>query len=138
MMSPTVTYQIFLSEISMFLPHSHRDMLPTSRIPTFSISRISRISATNVYAHRRYNSFNRPGPIPLGDKQAQLEFEEALRRREAEVEAAPEDATHPDARKKLDPEFEGERNPETGEIGGPKNEPLRHGDWSFGGRVTDF
>lgn len=39
------------------------------------------------------------------------------------------------------PEFEGEKNPQTGEVGGPKNEPLRwgaKGDWSYGGRVTDF
>ncbi|CAK7262542.1 hypothetical protein SEPCBS57363_000119 [Sporothrix epigloea] len=39
------------------------------------------------------------------------------------------------------PEFDGERNPKTGEVGGPKNEPLRwgsSGDWSFNGRVTDF
>ncbi|OAA56156.1 hypothetical protein SPI_07767 [Niveomyces insectorum RCEF 264] len=39
------------------------------------------------------------------------------------------------------PEFEGDRNPKTGEVGGPKNEPLRwgsDGDWSYNGRVTDF
>ncbi|KIH89971.1 hypothetical protein SPBR_01072 [Sporothrix brasiliensis 5110] len=39
------------------------------------------------------------------------------------------------------PEFDGDRNPKTGEVGGPKNEPLRwgsSGDWSFNGRVTDF
>ncbi|GFP59088.1 hypothetical protein ACSS6W_007746 [Trichoderma asperelloides] len=39
------------------------------------------------------------------------------------------------------PEFEGDKNPKTGEIGGPKNEPLRwggNGDWSYNGRVTDF
>ncbi|KAH8881228.1 DUF1674-domain-containing protein [Thozetella sp. PMI_491] len=39
------------------------------------------------------------------------------------------------------PEFTGEKNPKTGEIGGPKNEPLRwgsEGDWSYNGRVTDF
>ena len=39
------------------------------------------------------------------------------------------------------PEFEGEVNPKTGEVGGPKNEPLRwggKGDWSYNGRVTDF
>lgn len=36
------------------------------------------------------------------------------------------------------PEFEGDRNPETGEVGGPKQDPLRHNDWSFNGRVTDF
>ncbi|KAK4243063.1 Lactonase, 7-bladed beta-propeller-domain-containing protein [Corynascus novoguineensis] len=39
------------------------------------------------------------------------------------------------------PEFDGDKNPKTGEVGGPKNEPLRWGgqsDWSFNGRVTDF
>ncbi|MCJ1294821.1 putative mitochondrial protein, conserved [Xylographa carneopallida] len=48
---------------------------------------------------------------------------------------------HPDIRRGMQPEFEGERNPKTGEIGGPKNEPLRWGgnvDWSYNGRVTDF
>ena len=48
---------------------------------------------------------------------------------------------HPDIRRGTQPEFEGERNPKTGESGGPKNEPLRWGggvDWSYNGRVTDF
>lgn len=49
--------------------------------------------------------------------------------------------SHPDAPVGVKPEFEGEKNPKTGEVGGPKNEPLRwgsDGDWSYGGRVTDF
>ncbi|KAI0545462.1 hypothetical protein F4679DRAFT_561031 [Xylaria curta] len=44
-------------------------------------------------------------------------------------------------RKGAPPEFEGEVNPRTGEVGGPKNEPLRWGaggDYSYNGRVTDF
>lgn len=48
---------------------------------------------------------------------------------------------HPDIRRGTKPEFEGERNPKTGEVGGPKSEPLRWGggvDWSYNGRVTDF
>lgn len=36
------------------------------------------------------------------------------------------------------PEFEGNVNPKTGEVGGPKQDPLRHNDWAFNGRVTDF
>lgn len=36
------------------------------------------------------------------------------------------------------PEFEGDVNPVTGERGGPKQDPLKHNDWSFNGRVTDF
>ncbi|KAI1260842.1 DUF1674-domain-containing protein [Xylariaceae sp. FL1019] len=41
-------------------------------------------------------------------------------------------------RKGAPPEFEGEVNPKTGEVGGPKNEPLRWGaggDYSYNGRV---
>ncbi|MCJ1368048.1 putative mitochondrial protein, conserved [Acarospora aff. strigata] len=48
---------------------------------------------------------------------------------------------HPDVRRGPKPEFEGDRNPKTGETGGPKNDPLRWGggvDWSYNGRVTDF
>ncbi|OJD17240.1 hypothetical protein AJ78_02677 [Emergomyces pasteurianus Ep9510] len=48
---------------------------------------------------------------------------------------------HPDLFRGAKPEFEGEKNPKTGEVGGPKNDPLRwgaQGDWSFNGRVTDF
>ncbi|GAB7349198.1 hypothetical protein MBLNU459_g8127t1 [Dothideomycetes sp. NU459] len=48
---------------------------------------------------------------------------------------------HPNVRRGAPPEFEGETNPKTGEVGGPKNEPLRWGhggDWSYNGRVTDF
>ncbi|KAG8627531.1 hypothetical protein KVT40_005014 [Elsinoe batatas] len=48
---------------------------------------------------------------------------------------------HPNIRRGAPPEFKGEKNPKTGEVGGPKNEPLRWGhggDWSYNGRVTDF
>ncbi|KAF3394623.1 Succinate dehydrogenase assembly factor 4 [Penicillium rolfsii] len=61
-----------------------------------------------------------------------------------QADAQPEiqmNGIHPDAPQGLKPEFEGEKNPKTGEVGGPKNEPLRWGaggDWSYGGRVTDF
>ncbi|PUU74165.1 hypothetical protein B9Z19DRAFT_1093563 [Tuber borchii] len=49
-----------------------------------------------------------------------------------------EDMLHPDARRGAKPEFEGDVNPKTGERGGPKNDPLRYGDWAFNGRVSDF
>lgn len=48
---------------------------------------------------------------------------------------------HPNVRRGAKPEFEGDVNPKTGEVGGPKNDPLRWGvggDWSYNGRVTDF
>jgi hypothetical protein len=52
-----------------------------------------------------------------------------------------EEELYPHLRGAAQPEFEGDKNPKTGEIGGPKNEPLRwggQGDWSYNGRVTDF
>ena len=48
---------------------------------------------------------------------------------------------HPNVRLGAQPEFEGEKNPKTGEVGGPKNEPLRWGaagEWTYNGRTTDF
>lgn len=52
-------------------------------------------------------------------------------------EAAVDFHYHPEYRH-IKPDFEGDRNPVTGEVGGPKQDPLRHGDYSFNGRVTDF
>ena len=48
---------------------------------------------------------------------------------------------HPNVRRGAPPEFEGDVNPKTGEVGGPKNEPLRWGaagEWAYNGRTTDF
>ncbi|RPA87322.1 hypothetical protein BJ508DRAFT_410830 [Ascobolus immersus RN42] len=52
-----------------------------------------------------------------------------------------EEEMHPDYRRGAEPEFEGDVNPKTGEVGGPKREPVRkwiEGDWSYNGRATDF
>jgi len=90
---------------------------------------------------------------PLLPPKLQKEFEESVRKAqgpshsftstlmatttgEAKEEVALE--LHPDAPKQLPPEFVGDVNPATGEIGGPKREPLKFGDWSYGGKVTDF
>ena len=52
------------------------------------------------------------------------------------------DELHPNVRRGAAPEFEGDINPQTGEVGGPKNNPIRwqqmQGDWSYNGRVSDF
>lgn len=73
---------------------------------------------------------------------AELSTEQKLENINAKVEARGNgEELHPDVRRGVLPEFEGERNPKTGESGGPKNEPLRWGgevDWSYNGRVTDF
>ncbi|KAG2111268.1 uncharacterized protein F5147DRAFT_687003 [Suillus discolor] len=96
------------------------------------------------------SNLNRPSPPPL-PRELQREFEELQRSAQmplssptlshAETEA--QMSLHPDARKPLTPEFDGDVNPRTGEQGGPKREPVRKwsddgGDWSFKGRVSDF
>lgn len=94
----------------------------------------------------------RPGPPPL-DRASQREFEELQRRVNAPAskpapgttgaettavitdESKVDEQTltmHPDLRKPPPPLFEGETNPTTGEIGGPKREPLVHGEQSSG------
>ncbi|KAI8394189.1 uncharacterized protein BYT42DRAFT_553661 [Radiomyces spectabilis] len=88
-------------------------------------------------SRRAYTSLNRPGPIPLGNKKQQQEMLDLIRKKNQQ-DMKDSGALHDDARLQLEPEFEGNVNPKTGEVNGPKNEPLRHGDWSFSGRVTDF
>ena len=73
----------------------------------------------------------RPGPMPLGDPQEQAEFQRLLRENaQREALEASQGKTHPDAPSKpsdlTDQPFEGDKNLETGEIGGPKGkEPTR-------------
>lgn len=66
-------------------------------------------------------------------------FQDAFRK---EIEARGKgEELHPNMRRGAPPEFEGDVNPKTGEVGGPKNEPLRWGaagEWSYNGRTTDF
>jgi hypothetical protein len=84
--------------------------------------------------------FERPSP-PRLPEHLQHEFErlqqEAESRHSGKVGADGRELHH-DAREDKAQEFEGERNPVTGEIGGPKTDPTKHGDWSFGGRASDF
>ncbi|KAK5175223.1 uncharacterized protein LTR77_000360 [Saxophila tyrrhenica] len=62
-----------------------------------------------------------------------------LRERARVVAKGDGEELHPNVRRGAKPEFEGDTNPKTGEVGGPKNDPLRwKGDWSYNGRVTDF
>lgn len=100
---------------------------------------------TATFAPR--SDFSRPAP-PALPPHLQREFDELVRRAqtpaapgvkldatpEAEPDtdrrADPEEEMHPDLRRKPKPEFEGDRNPITGEVGGPKIEPLKHGESS--------
>jgi hypothetical protein len=73
------------------------------------------------------------------DPNANTGFEAAYKK---EIDARGKgEELHPNVRRGAPPEFEGDVNPKTGEVGGPKNEPLRWGaggEWSYNGRTTDF
>ncbi|KAI8586533.1 hypothetical protein BDZ88DRAFT_428845 [Geranomyces variabilis] len=84
--------------------------------------------------------YTQPGPIPLGNKAQQKEFEELVKQTQQPV-IDPADSVHPDALRNPSKgdDWEGDKNPHTGEIGGPKGkEPTRYGDWERNGRVYDF
>lgn len=123
------------------LPPAHRFRLLTSQP-----SRLRHRSMSSKPA----NPLNRPAPPSL-PREAQREFEDLIRKAQAPLSqpssnralAEADLAMHPDARKPVEAEFEGEVNPQTGETGGPKREPVKKwvegdGDWSFKGRVSDF
>ena len=120
-----------------------------ARSPTHHFARLTFVPTRNVVT----SFMGRPSPPPL-PREDQREFEDLVRKAnqpaagagasvEAKLAAAhassqPLDEIHPDARRPTPAEFEGDVNPTTGEQGGPKTEPLKHGDWSYGGRITDF
>ena len=85
---------------------------------------------------------NRPSPPPL-PREEQREFERLLQAAQTPLSVKDGEVDiHPDARTPIQPDFEGDVNPRTGERGGPKKEPVKkwgsEGDWSQSGRVTDF
>lgn len=108
---------------------------------------------------RLFTTNKAPGPPKL-PKEEQEEFEELQRlansqdaieayNRQVSNDTTKESLNNPILTKndiggfspeftKTIPEFEGNVNPRTGEVNGPKQDPLRHGDYSFNGRVTDF
>lgn len=70
-----------------------------------------------------------PRPVPLGNSKDQKEMDKLIR----------SGGTQQTIITKEKKEFEGEKNPETGEVGGPKGkEPTRFGDWEKNGRISDF
>ena len=123
-----------------------RTMLVSTLKARLTLSRPLHTSA------RRLTDFgNRPAP-PRLPSHLQKEFEELQRKAamplsseslaSTGVEAASissDQSLHPDVRSKPKPEFDGDMNPNTGEVGGPKNNPLSYEkEWTYGGRATDF
>ncbi|TIA92141.1 hypothetical protein E3P99_00749 [Wallemia hederae] len=97
-------------------------------------------AATATAKHIRLSSsYNKPSPPPLPPKE-QREFEQLQKNAQVITNEDADNDMHKDAvREARRIEFEGDVNPETGEVGGPKREPLRwQPEWTYGGRATDF
>ncbi|PHH61434.1 hypothetical protein CDD81_405 [Ophiocordyceps australis] len=104
---------------STFAPKPSPPKLPADQQAEFE--RLQRIAATSP-------AFEQPSAAPPSTQQP---------RHTTDV---PSDVNQ-GIRRGAPPEFSGNVNPKTGEVGGPKNDPLRWGgksDWSYNGRTTDF
>lgn len=117
------------------------------------------VSNANRYNIRYFNTEVTPGPPKL-PKEEQEEFErlQKIANSQAAIDEYNAKISQDSTKESLNntiltkndigsfspefkttiPEFEGDVNPKTGEVNGPKQDPLRHGDYSFNGRVTDF
>lgn len=111
-------------------------------------------SFIRCYANKPPFNSKGPSPLPL-DPEDQKEFEQLQQAANTQIAIEQYNEDHGFAAKetpptvssdigtfggiyKTIPEFEGNVNPKTGEVNGPKQDPLKHGDWSFNGRTTDF
>ncbi|CAO1615119.1 unnamed protein product [Jaminaea pallidilutea] len=123
-------------------------------------SSLRRITSTAHRASSRSSSqFDRPGPPPL-PKEEQKEFNRLVKEKSGQLQfnrppsssggsnssggsgqkmSGGQDELHPNARRAPQPDFEGDTNPKTGEVGGPKKDPLTwEREWTYGGRASDF
>lgn len=103
-----------------------------------------RINDPTPLPHEQQQASSTPSPSPANTSR-HASTPSSAQAEAAAVNSSPvvkEDEVIPTSvRRGAKPEFEGDTNPKTGEVGGPKNEPLRWGsggDWSYNGRVTDF
>lgn len=95
-----------------------------------------------LYTFRRLSTkFSQPRPLPLGNLADQKEFQELVKKAEMQSQSQERlDEINENERAKKEFEgWEGNVNPITGEVDGPKGkEPTRYGDWERKGRVYDF
>ncbi|TIB14159.1 hypothetical protein E3P92_02047 [Wallemia ichthyophaga] len=101
---------------------------------------LKQMTQTTHTKHIRLSSnFNKASP-PLLPPEEQREFERLRKDAETSSLSGNDNDLHKDAvREAKRTEFDGQVNPQTGEVGGPKREPLRwQSEWTYGGRATDF
>jgi hypothetical protein len=88
---------------------------------------------------RRFLSSNKSSPFPRVPQPLRLPAEDQVQFDKSVKDFNNSTQIHPDVLYKQDDIFNGDTNPETGEVGGTKGkEPTRYGDWEKNGRVYDF
>ena len=140
--------------------HKHHNQPPKTKMPP-KLPRLVSTSPLLRISPRHSSTFTRPASPPKLPPSEQAEFERLQRAAAQALETPPPPPpTTQNAAESVSsqsapaatslnqglfrgapPEFSGDVNPKTGEVGGPKNEPLRWGgksDWSYNGRATDF
>lgn len=76
-----------------------------------------------------------PSPPPLPPKE-QKEFISLINQSNSSSQDQRDNQSHPDLRNLGPEEFQGDINPKTGEVNGPKRDPLKWpNEWGYGGRV---
>ncbi|KAI5856000.1 hypothetical protein BZA05DRAFT_390288 [Tricharina praecox] len=121
--------------------------MPRHFITPRVLPRLARPLSTTARTSAVFNLRDRPSPprLPAAEqeeyerlqKESTGAFQTSHTVKADEVDIS-ESELHKDLRRGAKPEFEGDKNPVTGEVGGPKNDPLRHGEWTYNGRATDF
>lgn len=126
------------------LPPLAFGMNPTRRVGplTSTLGKYLWEQGNLLWHHRNFTSnsnYDKPQPIPLGDAEAQKEFE-MLQKQFAMVTNVLSARGETGFAEQKDPNVdENGRNKITGEINGPRGkEPTRFGDWERKGRVSDF
>jgi len=133
--TPILTYTISIRPASFQVgPQPSPPRLPKEEQAIFE-----ELQRRSTGAFSTPQSAESTAPTQVEQSATQEQSNETLK---AQIKAAGEgEELHPHVRRGAPPEFKGDVNPKTGEINGPKNEPLRWGaggDYSYNGRVTDF
>ncbi len=106
-----------------------------------SVDSVQSVDDTSPTVAQGNHPSSSSSPTAIGGQRIEIASNEARQQNLKTPVTTRETELHPDARRGAPPEFEGDVNPRTGEVGGPKNEPLRWGaggEWTYNGRATDF
>ncbi|KAH9451480.1 hypothetical protein Pst134EA_025435 [Puccinia striiformis f. sp. tritici] len=118
--------------------HSHQPTLLTPNC-RYSSSKSTPTTTSLPDPPKKRSSYSpSPSPPPLPPKE-QKEFISLINQSNSSPQEPSNNQSHPDFRNLGPEEFQGDVNPKTGEVNGPKRDPLKWpNEWGYGGRATDF